>query len=99
MPVRTGAPLAELAAELAAEELALLDEDEAALLAADELALLEEAALDAAALELALLEEAALDDEVEVPQAEAASVAPFLPTPATLVSLSFTHCAEIGSYE
>ena len=87
MPVVAGALLA--ADEAAAELLALLDEaaelEAFEELAADELALLEEAADDdaAAALLEAFEELAAADELVELPeQAEALSVAPFLPTPA-----------------
>lgn len=35
------------------------------------------------------------DDEV-LPQVDAVRVAPFLPTPATPASLSFTHCGVTG---
>lgn len=109
MPVSTG-PLADeeelLEALLdAADEAALLEAlleaaaEDAALLEALLEAAAEEAAADEAALLEALLEAAEeLDDEVLVPHAAAVSVAPPLPTPAYEASLSFTHCAETGSY-
>lgn len=88
MPVRTGAPLAELAATLdGATDATELDErlDETA--ATDELAGLLDAATD---------EAAGLDEAVPL-QAAAVSCAPFLPTPANCASLSFTHCGVTGA--
>ena len=87
MPFRTGtAP---------PDELELLEEDELLeeeLLLDDEPPELDEELLEEE-LELLLEEELELllDDELELPQAEATSVAPFLPTPAMLTNLSFTH--------
>lgn len=88
MPVRTGAPLAELAAALdGATDATELDERLDETDATDELAGLLDAATD---------EAAGLDEAVPL-QAATVSCAPFLPTPANCASLSFTHCGVTGA--